>query len=113
MIGTFSSRNAIVTNGSRNPFADLGFENPELELAKSKLVMEMAKVIDKRHVQARAGAIIGLPQPKLSQLRNGRKSYGLDRLTGYLAIWTNSEARCAPPLRGTRRPGNKVTWWCP
>ena len=85
MNGTSSSRGAIVTKGSRNPFADLGFENPELELAKSKLVMEMAKVIDERQLQMRAAEIVGLPRPKLSQLLNGHwKSYSLDRLTGYL-----------------------------
>lgn len=86
MIGISSSTDAIVTEGSKNPFADLGFGNPELELAKSKLVMEMAKVIDERDLsQARAGEIIGLPQPKLSQLLNGHwKSYSVDRLTRYL-----------------------------
>jgi predicted XRE-type DNA-binding protein len=75
-----------VIEGSDNPFADLGFANPELELAKSRLVMEMARVIDARDLsQARAGEIIGLPQPKLSQLLNGHwKSYSVDRLTRYL-----------------------------
>lgn len=35
--------------------------------------------------RARAGEIIGLPQPKLSQLLSGhRKSYSVDRPTGYL-----------------------------
>jgi predicted XRE-type DNA-binding protein len=85
-VGSRSSKISIVTEGSDNPFADLGFANPELELAKSKLVMEMARVIDTRDLsQARAGEIIGLPQPKLSQLLSGHwKSYSVDRLTRYL-----------------------------
>lgn len=85
-VGSRSSKVSIVSEGSDNPFADLGFANPELELAKSKLVMEMARVIDTRDLsQARAGEIIGLPQPKLSQLLNGHwKSYSVDRLTRYL-----------------------------
>ena len=85
-VGSPSSKSSIVTEGSDNPFADLGFANPELELAKSRLVMEMARVIDARDLsQTRAGEIIGLPQPKLSQLLNGHwKSYSVDRLTRYL-----------------------------
>jgi predicted XRE-type DNA-binding protein len=80
-----SSKGAEITEGSDNPFADLGFANPELELAKSKLVMEIGRVIEERDLsQARAGQIIGLPQPKLSQLANGHwKSYSVDRLTRY------------------------------
>jgi predicted XRE-type DNA-binding protein len=80
------SRDSIMTEGSANPFADLGFANPELELAKSRLVMEMARVIEARELsQAQAGSIIGLQQPKLSQLLNGHwKSYSVDRLTRYL-----------------------------
>lgn len=74
------------TQGSGNPFADLGFANPELELAKSRLVMEIGRVIEERDLsQVQAGRIIGLPQPKLSQLLNGHwKSYSVDRLTRYL-----------------------------
>jgi predicted XRE-type DNA-binding protein len=84
--GSVLSKSSIGTKGTDNPFADLGFANPELELAKSRLVMEMARVIDMRDLsQARAGEIIGLPQPKLSQLLSGHwKSYSVDRLTRYL-----------------------------
>ena len=72
--------------GSDNPFADMGFANPELELAKSGLVMEIGRVIEERDLsQIAAGRIIGLAQPKLSQLLNGHwKSYSVDRLTRYL-----------------------------
>lgn len=72
--------------GSDNPFADMGFANSELELAKSRLVMEIGRVIEERALsQVEAGRIIGLAQPKLSQLLNGHwKSYSVDRLTRYL-----------------------------
>lgn len=77
---------AAFTQGSDNPFADLGFANPDLELAKSRLVMEIDRVIAERGLsQVAAGRIIGLPQPKLSQLLGGHwKSYSVDRLTRYL-----------------------------
>jgi predicted XRE-type DNA-binding protein len=81
-----SGAEVIFTQGSDNPFADLGFANPDLELAKSRLVMEIGRVIEERDLsQAQAGRIIGLPQPKLSQLLSGHwKSYSVDRLTRYL-----------------------------
>lgn len=79
-------KTAAVVEGSDNPFADLGFANPELELAKSKLVIEIGRVIEERELsQVQAGRIIGLAQPKLSQLLNGHwSSYSVDRLTRYL-----------------------------
>lgn len=72
--------------GSDNPFADMRFANPELELAKSRLVMEIGRVIEEPGLsQVAAGQIIGLAQPKLSQLLSGHwKSYSVDRLTRYL-----------------------------
>ena len=81
-----SGGDVAFTEGSENPFADMGFANPELELAKSKLVMEIGRVIEERSLsQVQAGRIIGLAQPKLSQLLNGHwKSYSVDRLTRYL-----------------------------
>lgn len=81
-----ASKGVLFAEGSDNPFADLGFANPELELAKSRLVMEIGRVIEERDLsQVAAGRIIGLPQPKLSQLLNGHwKSYSVDRLTRYL-----------------------------
>ena len=81
-----SGKEVVFIRGSDNPFADLGFANPELELAKSRLVMEIGRVIEERDLsQVQAGRIIGLAQPKLSQLLNGHwKSYSVDRLTRYL-----------------------------
>ena len=81
-----AGKEVVFTAGSDNPFADLGFANPELELAKSRLVIEIGRVIEERDLsQVQAGRIIGLPQPKLSQLLNGHwKSYSVDRLTRYL-----------------------------
>ena len=81
-----SKADVAVREGSDNPFADMGFANRELELAKSRLVMEIGRVIEERGLsQVAAGRIIGLAQPKLSQLLNGHwKSYSVDRLTRYL-----------------------------
>ena len=58
--------------GSGNVFADLGLSNAEEELLKAKLVSKIADVIEKRQLtQNQAGKIMGLSQPKVSELCNG------------------------------------------
>ncbi|MBR0687834.1 XRE family transcriptional regulator [Bradyrhizobium manausense] len=68
--------------GSDNVFADLGLPDAENRLLKSRLVGKIDEVIEKRGLtQAEAGRIMGLPQPKVSELRNGRTTdYSLERL---------------------------------
>ncbi|MFT3940294.1 helix-turn-helix domain-containing protein [Rhodopseudomonas sp.] len=74
------------TVGSDNVFADLGLPNPDEDLLKSTLVGKIADVIEARRLtQAKAGDIIGLAQPKVSELLNGAfGSYTIDRLYRYL-----------------------------
>lgn len=63
------------TIGSGNVFADLGLPNPEEDLLKSTLVGKISDVIDVRGLtQAQAGEIMGLAQPKVSELLNGRRA---------------------------------------
>src|SRR5687767_15011216 len=55
-----SEADVAFSEGSDNPFADMGFANPELELAKSRLVMEIGRVVEERALsQVAAGRIIG------------------------------------------------------
>lgn len=81
-----ASSDDLVEVGSGNVFADLGFENAEEENAKAKIVRKIQKVIDQRGLtQEQAGAIMGLPQSKVSTLLRGQwTSYTVDRLTRYL-----------------------------
>ena len=72
--------------GTGNVWADLGARDPLRETAKAQLVLEIEHIMKRRGLtQARAGQIIGLPQPKLSMLLRGHwKSYSLDRLTRFV-----------------------------
>lgn len=64
-----------VVRGSANVFADLGFAQPEEELTKAKLASLIRQVIErKRLTQVGAGAVMGIDQPKVSALLNGRLS---------------------------------------
>jgi predicted XRE-type DNA-binding protein len=62
-----------VVRGSGNVFADLGFAQPEEELTKAKLASLIRQVIKRNHLtQVSAGQLMGIDQPKVSALLNGR-----------------------------------------
>jgi predicted XRE-type DNA-binding protein len=63
-------------------FADLGVPNPDLALAKAELVRRIRTLIaDRKLTQAKAAAVLGLDQPKVSALVRGRvEGFSLDRL---------------------------------
>jgi predicted XRE-type DNA-binding protein len=71
-----------VTASSGNIFADLGLPNPEDALARAQLASHIRQVIKKRRLtQAAAAKVMGIDQPKVSALFNGRLSgFSTDRL---------------------------------
>lgn len=81
-----SETRETVTPGSGNVFADLGFDHPEDELAKAELVRRIRMIINKRHMtQTEAGKLLGLKQPDVSALVNGRLAgFSLERLMAFL-----------------------------
>lgn len=71
-----------VTLGSGNLFADLGFAEPDEELAKAQLASHIRQVIQRRRLtQVAAASLMGIDQPKVSALLNGRlTNFSADRL---------------------------------
>ena len=71
-----------VIPSSGNVFADLGFDEPEEELAKAQLASHIRQVIRRRRLtQVAAAALMGIDQPKVSALLNGRlENFSTDRL---------------------------------
>jgi len=71
-----------VTPSSGNVFADLGFAEPEEELAKAQLATLIRHVLKRRRLtQTAAAGVMGIDQPKVSALLNGRLSgFSSDRL---------------------------------
>ncbi len=62
-----------VTASSGNVFADMGFAEPEEELTKAQLASHIRRVIKRRRLtQVAAAALMGIDQPKVSALLNGR-----------------------------------------
>jgi predicted XRE-type DNA-binding protein len=75
-----------MTRSSGNVFADLGLARPEERLAKAGLALEIERIIRKRELtQAEAGKVLGIDQPKVSALRQGRLSgFSVERLMRFL-----------------------------
>jgi predicted XRE-type DNA-binding protein len=74
--------------GSGNIYEDLGFPDAEERLAKAKLAMRIENIIEKRKLkQIKAAEILGINQPKVSALMNGRLSgFSIERLIHYLNL---------------------------
>jgi predicted XRE-type DNA-binding protein len=62
-----------VTAGSGNVFADIGLPEADEELAKAQLANHIRHVLRSRRLtQASAAKLMGIDQPKVSALLNGR-----------------------------------------
>jgi predicted XRE-type DNA-binding protein len=62
-----------VIAGSGNVFADLGLPDADEELTKAQLASQIRQVIKRRRLtQVAAAAVMGIDQPKVSALLNGR-----------------------------------------
>jgi len=94
-----------------NVFKDLGFENPDEALAKSRLARQIYKVIKhKKLTQKEAAKILGIDQPKVSDIIRGNLSkYSLDRLMRFVRMLGNGiEIRIKSHSKQKSRPKLEV-----
>ena len=62
-----------ITQSSGNVYADIGVAQPEAMLAKAQLAQRVGSIIAARKLtQREAAEIIGVPQPKLSNILRGQ-----------------------------------------
>jgi len=71
---------------SSNVFADLGHPEPDEALVKAKLAYVISTIIlDKGWSQTQAADVLGVDQPKISALLNGRlRGFSTERLIRFL-----------------------------
>ncbi len=81
-----SKRNQVPSSG--NVFADVGLPKPDDLLAKAELAAKVIKEIDRRRLtQTQAASILGIDQPKISALKQGRLAgFSLERLLRFLLM---------------------------
>ena len=64
----------------------LGFENPKKWETKANLAIRINKLIEIRNLtQAEAGEILGIPRPRVSDLKRGQlEKFSMEKLLGFL-----------------------------
>lgn len=79
-------KKADYTQSSGNVFADLELPNAEERLLKAQLAVQIRRFIEQKGwTQSEAAEVIGLDQPKVSNLLRGRLSgFSVDRLLNVL-----------------------------
>jgi predicted XRE-type DNA-binding protein len=75
-----------ITASSGNVFADLGLPDADDLLAKANLALHIRRAIEARKLtQAQAAKLLGIDQPKVSLIINGRlDGFSTDRLMRFL-----------------------------
>jgi predicted XRE-type DNA-binding protein len=70
---TAITEHIVVEDSSGNPYADLGFPEADEMLVKAELAREIEQIIKSRQLtQQRAAELLGMTQPKLSDLLRGK-----------------------------------------
>lgn len=74
------------TKSSGNVFADMGFKDAKERLVKADLAIKINQIIkDRKLKQNDAAKILGINQPKISAIANGRlKDFSVERLIEFL-----------------------------
>ena len=97
------SKRIRTEKGRGNVFSDLGLPHPERELLKSRLTLQIYRLIKARGLkQAEAGKILGIKQPHVSALmRNRSGTFSVERLMEFLtALGQDVEITVRPTRKG-------------
>ena len=80
--------NRDFTTSSGNVFADLNLPQADDLLAKAELASKIIAEIERRRLtQSQAAAILGIDQPKVSALKQGKLSgFSIERLMRFLMV---------------------------
>jgi predicted XRE-type DNA-binding protein len=80
------SDDTTVHDSSGNVFADLGIEDADEYMAKSELAAEILRIVQRRRLtQAATAKLLGIRQPKVSELLRGRlDGFSTDRLLRFI-----------------------------
>jgi predicted XRE-type DNA-binding protein len=103
-----ASRVQEVEAGSGNVFADLDVPDADAALAKAELARRICLLLSERKLtQARAAAVLGIDQPKVSALVRGKlDGFSTDRLFRFLNALGQDVEIVVRPRRRNRAPAS-------
>lgn len=95
--------------GSGNVFKDLGLKNPEERLAKAQLASQIMFILDDRGLtQTAAARILGIAQPKVSNIYRGNLGeFSIERLMRLLNR-LHHDVRIVVEKKERRRRGRMI-----
>lgn len=95
-----------VTKSSGNIFTDMGIDNPRNELLRANLTARISLILqDKKIKQKEAAELLGIDQPKISALKNGRYTgFSVERLFSFLLCLEQDIDIIIKPHENTHRP---------
>lgn len=98
------------SRGTRNVLLDLGFDDAEELSAKAALALKLNELLDKRGLsQTEAAAVIGMTQPKVSQVRRYQlQNISLERLMRALVSMDQHVEIVVEPARRPQARGISV-----
>lgn len=75
-----------ITRGTTNVFADLGYADAAERQTKTRLALAVNELLKSRKLKQREiAALLGVPQPKVSALKNYRlDQFSVERLMAFL-----------------------------
>jgi predicted XRE-type DNA-binding protein len=100
-----AAKRSVSTLSSGNVFADLGLPDADDLMAKTNLALMIRQTIETRKLtQAQAAALMGLDQPKVSLIVNGRlDGFSTERLMRFLNdLGCDVRISVSAPHAGTR-----------
>ena len=105
-MGDANARAEKWVKGSGNVFADLGFGNADDLAIETELLRRIIAIIRERDLSQRAAArVLGIDQPKVCALMNGRtRGYSIARMIRFLAALDQDvEIRITPKPLSRKR----------
>ena len=99
-----------ITRGTTNVFADLGFPDAAERQTKTRLAYAINELLKSRRLKQREAAeLLGIPQPKVSTIKNYRlDNISVERLMEFLtALDQDVEIRIRP--RATKGKGGRIS----
>ena len=103
------SRDQVVC-GSGNVFADLGLSEAKELQTKLRLAYAINEIVDSRRLtQAGAAELLGVPQPKISSLKNYKlEGFSVERLMTFLTA-LDRDVEISIRKRASSRTPAKIT----
>jgi predicted XRE-type DNA-binding protein len=98
----------LITRGTTNVFADLGLPEATERQTKTRLALSINEILKSRKLKQRdASSLLGIPQPKVSALKNYRlDNFSVERLMELLTVLDQDVEIMIRPHSGKDKGGH-------